>query len=83
MVFLGVFFTISRLRAKTSTVNASTRSIAILPFRGLSPNANDEYLGLGMTDALITRLSDVHKIIVRPIGTVRKYVDYDDPRGRR
>ena len=32
-----------------------------------------------MTDALITRLSDLHKIIVRPIGTVRKYVNYDDP----
>ena len=46
VVFLGVIFTLSRLRAKTSTVNASTRSIAILPFRGLSPNANDEYLGL-------------------------------------
>jgi DNA-binding winged helix-turn-helix (wHTH) protein/TolB-like protein/Tfp pilus assembly protein PilF len=79
VVFLGALFTLSRLRAKTSTVNASTRSIAILPFRGLSPNASDEYLGLGMTDALITRLSDLHKIIVRPTGTVRKYVNYDDP----
>ncbi len=60
-------------------MNASTRSIAILPFHGLSPNPGDEYLGLGMTDALITRLSDLHKIIVRPIGTVRKYATVDDP----
>ncbi len=78
-LFLGLMFGLSRLRAKTSTVNASTRSIAILPFHGLSSNVSDEYLGLGMTDALITRLSEVHKIIVRPIGTVRKYATSDDP----
>ncbi len=76
---MGIIFLLSRLKMHSSTVNASTRSIAILPFHGLSPNTADEYLGLGMTDALITRLSDLHKIIVRPIGTVRKYAASDDP----
>ena len=76
---LAVIFTLSRLRSRASTVSASTRSIAILPFHGLNPNPGDEYLGLGMTDALITRLSDLHKIIVRPVGTVKKYATTDDP----
>ena len=69
----------SRLRSHSNTVSASTRSIAVLPFHGLNPNPGDEYLGLGMTDALITRLSDLHKIIVRPVGTVKKYATSDDP----
>ena len=67
------------LRAKASTVSASERSIAILPFRPLEATPGDEYLGLGMTDALITRLSNLHKIIVRPVGAVRKYAKADDP----
>ncbi len=75
----GVIFTLSRLRTRVHTVNASTRSLAVLPFHGLSPNSSDEYLGLGLTDALITRLSDLHKIAVRPIGMVRKYSETADP----
>jgi DNA-binding winged helix-turn-helix (wHTH) protein/TolB-like protein/lipoprotein NlpI len=76
---LATILTLTRLRARSHPVQASTRSIAVLPFHGLSPNSADEYLGLGMSDALITRLSDLHKIIVRPIGTVRKYTSMDDP----
>jgi len=79
VVGLAVFFVVSRLKSHPTTVNASTRSIAVLPFHGLDPNPGDEYLGLGMTDALITRLSDLHKIIVRPVGTVRRYATTDDP----
>ncbi len=76
---LGVFYVWWHLRAKSSTVSASERSIAILPFRPLETTAEDEYLGLGMTDALITRLSNLHKIIVRPVSAVRKYAKAEDP----
>ncbi len=76
---LGAFYLWWHLRAKSTTVSASERSIAILPFRPLETNAENEYLGLGMTDALITRLSNLHKIIVRPVGAVRKYAEADDP----
>ncbi len=74
----GLFYYWSHWKSK-STVSASERSIAILPFRPLNPTQDDEYLGLGMTDALITRLSNLHKIIVRPVGAVRKYATADDP----
>jgi DNA-binding winged helix-turn-helix (wHTH) protein/TolB-like protein/Flp pilus assembly protein TadD len=56
------------------------RSLAVLPFRSLSPDASHEYLGLGMADALITRLGNLRQIVVRPTSAVRRYVNRDhDP----
>ena len=77
-ITLAGFYVWWHLRAK-STVSASERSIAVLPFRPLVTTPEDEYLGLGMTDALITRLSNLHKVIVRPVGAVRKYAKAEDP----
>ena len=51
-------------------------SVAVLPFRVLSPpgeNTGDEYLGVGLTDALITRLSNVKRLVVRPTSSVLRY----------
>lgn len=57
----------------------SIHSLAILPLNPASTNAEDQYLGVGLTDALITRLGGLSQIIVRPIGAVRT-VDRDaDP----
>lgn len=60
-------------------VSASVRSMAILPFRALDSAADDEYLGLGLTDALITRLGNLHQVVIRPVGAVRRYTAADDP----
>jgi DNA-binding winged helix-turn-helix (wHTH) protein/tetratricopeptide (TPR) repeat protein len=49
-------------------------SIAILPFRPITSEGRDEYLELGIADALITRLSNVSQIVVRPTSAVRKYI---------
>lgn len=57
---------------------AKERSIAVLPFKLLG--AQDEsYLELGMADALITRLSRLEKIRVRPSSAIFSYAgkDYD------
>ena len=52
------------------------RSIAVLPFKALLEQEGDErYLGLGMADALIIKLSNVGKINVRPTSAVLKYTD--------
>ena len=51
-------------------------SIAVLPFRILGPagdGTGDEYLGIGLTDALITRLSNVRRLVVRPTSSVLRY----------
>lgn len=57
------------------------RAIAVLPFKIIGTAAGDEeYLGLGMADALITRLGHSRQIVVRPTSAVRRYTDpHQDP----
>jgi TolB-like protein len=61
-------------RQNQSTKEASPRntSVAVLPFKPIGAE-EDEYLGLGMADALITKLSNIRKINVRPTSAVRNY----------
>ena len=52
------------------------KSIAVLPFKTLSHEENrDEFLGMGMADAIITKLSNVGGVVVRPTSSVIKYFD--------
>jgi DNA-binding winged helix-turn-helix (wHTH) protein/tetratricopeptide (TPR) repeat protein len=68
-------------RHKTSRVlveeeiesHSASKSIAVLPFKELSGEIDDEYLGLGMADALITRLGNISQVSVRPTSAVAKY----------
>lgn len=56
------------------------RTIAVLPFKVISPDPGDDYLGLGMSDAIITRLTQIIQIAVRPTSSVIKYASRDvDP----
>ena len=50
-------------------------SIAVLPFQPMARNNRDESLEMGMADTLIARLSGIRDIVVRPMGSVRKYAD--------
>ncbi len=52
---------------------APVRSIAVLPFRVLSSEKGDEYLSLGLADAMITSLSQTRQVIVRQTEAVAKY----------
>jgi TolB-like protein len=49
------------------------KSIAVLPFKPLVADRRDESLEMGMADTLITQLSRLQGIYVRPINPVRKY----------
>jgi TolB-like protein len=53
------------------------RSIAVLPFRPISVEGRDEFLELGIADALITRLSNISQIVVRPTSSVRRFLNVD------
>jgi DNA-binding winged helix-turn-helix (wHTH) protein/tetratricopeptide (TPR) repeat protein len=66
----------SKLRTVVEEVveATSSRSLAVLPFKPLGPDDDDDYLGLGIADALISRLSNVRQILVRPTSSVFKYV---------
>jgi len=50
-------------------------SVAVLPFSTLSLEADDEYLGLGLADALITQLSRTRQLAVRPTSAVRHHTN--------
>ena len=75
---VGVLYLRSRQRNGLTAAAPGIRTLAVLPFRPLGRGTEDEYLALGMADALITRLAQVRGLTVRPTSSVRKY---DQPTG--
>jgi DNA-binding winged helix-turn-helix (wHTH) protein/tetratricopeptide (TPR) repeat protein len=65
--------------SETSEIDPKVKSLAILPFKILGHTEGEEYFGIGMADALITRLSNLKDIVVRPTIAVLKYdrCDYE------
>ena len=57
-----------------SHAKPGVRTVAVLPFRSLSASTTDEAWGIGMTDAIITRLATLQNLAVRPTSSVLKYV---------
>ncbi|MEP6923107.1 MAG: FlgO family outer membrane protein [Pyrinomonadaceae bacterium] len=57
--------------AKTSA--AEIKSIAVLPFKAINSNPETEHLGLSLADVLITRLSNVKQLNVRPTSAVSAF----------
>jgi serine/threonine-protein kinase len=55
-------------RASSSDI----RSLAVLPLKSLD-GSDEEYLGLGIADAEIRRVSQTGGVIVRPTSAVRRY----------
>jgi DNA-binding winged helix-turn-helix (wHTH) protein/tetratricopeptide (TPR) repeat protein len=53
-----------------------SKSLCVLPFKSLSADAGDDYLGLGIADALITRLSNIRQVIVRPTSAVLRFTGF-------
>lgn len=60
---------------QTSPAEAALKfkSIAVLPFKPLTLASNNEQLGLGLADTVITKLSGVKSLIVRPTSAIMKY----------
>jgi DNA-binding winged helix-turn-helix (wHTH) protein/TolB-like protein len=48
-------------------------SIAVLPFREIPRTGQSEYLELGIADSLITSLSRIDRLTVRPTSAIRGY----------
>ncbi|MBA3599833.1 MAG: transcriptional regulator, partial [Acidobacteria bacterium] len=62
------------LNRKAEVPISKINSIAVLPLKSLTAEENNKALGLGLTDALITRLGSLRTITVRPTSAVAKYV---------
>lgn len=72
-IALTYFFWVRRAENNASASPVEFRSIAVLPFQTLTANTADEYLGLGITDALIAKLSEIKAVKIRPTSAVRKF----------
>lgn len=72
LVAVGAFWYANR-RAKT--LPPEINSIAVLPLKSLTAEESNKALGLGLTDALISRLGSLRTITVRPTSAVAKYVE--------
>ena len=70
---LGVAVAGVRLQ-HTSGARIRIQSLAVLPFRSLGTDAAHDYVGIGMADAIITKLGSTGQIVVRPTSAVLKYV---------
>jgi DNA-binding winged helix-turn-helix (wHTH) protein/TolB-like protein/tetratricopeptide (TPR) repeat protein len=73
-LILGLIYFLPR-RGAHLVSGAPLRSIAVLPFKPLVSSERNESLEIGMAETLITRLSSLNQIIVRPTSSVRKYTD--------
>ena len=69
---------VRRVSKTTDETPLPSVSLAILPFQTIGLAEEDKYLGLGFADSLITRLSSIRRIVVRPTGSVLQYAGIED-----
>jgi DNA-binding winged helix-turn-helix (wHTH) protein/tetratricopeptide (TPR) repeat protein len=67
------YLTNARSLIKEDETSLTVKSLAVLPFKPLGKEKADEYLGLGMADATIIKLSGLRQLIVLPTSTVIRY----------
>lgn len=73
VVAAGLYVWRARTKGTPATHGAGVRSLAVVPFKPLGDESNDEFLGLGMADALIVKLGDADAFTVLPTSAVAKF----------
>ncbi len=69
----GVEITDKDVPVPFPSVAAMALTIAVLPFNALIHCEEEEGIGLGLADALVNRLSNLTRLVVRPTSSTRKY----------
>lgn len=71
---------VGAVKVVTHDTQRPARTLAVLPFRPLTPGQRDEAMELGIADALITSIGNSGLLTVRPLAASRRYVEmHDDP----
>ena len=73
VLVISLFFVYWNYKSSSRETRPSIRAIAVLPFQSIGLPESDNYLGLGLADALISRLGNLKQIQVRPTSAVRGY----------
>jgi TolB-like protein/Flp pilus assembly protein TadD len=71
-IAVGIFIYSWRSKQTATLAQSNIKSLAVLPLKSL--DTNDNYLGLGITDAVIRKISQTGKVTVRPTSAVRRYM---------
>jgi TolB-like protein len=71
-ILLGAVWYLPRLRSKP-VQPAAKIAVAVLPFHALAVSQQARFLGVGIPDAIITRLAGLQQLIPRPTSAVLKY----------
>lgn len=80
LALFGLALVIYYSQPQRPAPTAPIESIAVLPFKPLVAESRDPVLELGLADTLITRLSRLRHVILRPTSAVRQYTDLEqDP----
>jgi DNA-binding winged helix-turn-helix (wHTH) protein/TolB-like protein len=64
----------SRNQTPAASQTALAHSLAILPFAAIGDKGDDIYLGLGISDAITTKLGNTRKVVTRPTSAMARYV---------
>jgi serine/threonine protein kinase/TolB-like protein len=65
------YFTLRRFNGVPSTDRP--RSLAVLPFRNMRQDPETDFLGFSLADEIITKLSYVNALTIRPSSSIDKY----------
>jgi TolB-like protein len=72
-VGIALFIAVRARRQKTARVDNQPRTLAILPFVNLKPDADSDFLSFSLADAINVKLGNIHTLTVRPSASVSKY----------
>lgn len=77
IVFSGAYYFWSNAETQISPPSSAkeVKVIAVLPFKNVEPDKENQILGIGMADAVITKLSHIKRIVVRQTKSVMRYAD--------
>lgn len=64
---------------QANTIFKPNKTMAVLPFRNLTKDKQDEFLSIGLADSLITKLGSVTRISVRPTSAVLPFSETTSP----
>lgn len=74
----AALFVLTPHRTRTAPLQPAREvTIAVVPFRLVTPDPQLQFLGVGIADAIITRVSNLEPVRVRPTATVLRYANSD------
>jgi DNA-binding winged helix-turn-helix (wHTH) protein/TolB-like protein/thioredoxin-like negative regulator of GroEL len=73
MIVVAAAIALTGLLSGTVPKAQPIHRLAVLPFQVTGQQSTENILGEGIADAVITRLSNLHGLIVRPMSVVRRF----------